>query len=443
MSSRLHLGIRCDHFLSMAAGEAIPQRDIFVGIKDGKIAEVSPWTAEAETRCDQFIDARNQVVLPGLINGHTHLAMTLFRGLEDDVPFHQWLFERILPLEAKLVDREFVRVGTELAALECIRFGVTTVCDMYFYADQIADVIDRAGLRALVSQVFAAGPLPEDRELGTDKAKLFEQLRSKYAAHPRITPMLGPHAPYTCDDVILKKVAQISEQTGAPVTIHLSETEHEVQDSFKEHGKTPVKRLYDLGLLQRRAICAHGVHLDEADQALIKKSGAAIVYNPDSNLKLSSGIAPIARYLADGVQVAFGTDGSASNNDLSLFGAMDVGTKLQKLANHSNTAMVAAQALKCATWGGAHALGLGDRVGSIEVGKEADLICVDLDFPHMQPVHDVRSQLVYAAQGLEVDTVICRGQVLMRGKKIRALNSSRIMEEVAQWRTRIQSASGG
>lgn len=427
---KFDLGIRAQYILRMSSGTKVSsERDFFLGIRAGKIAELRPWVPDDNDLCHDFIDAQNHVLLPGMVNGHTHLAMTLYRGLEDDVPFQKWLFDRILPLESRMVNSEFVRVGTELAALECIRFGVTTVNDMYYFTRVTADTLDRAGLRGLVGQPFASVPLPDDQLLGRDKAKLFEELHEKYCDHSRITAALAPHAPYTCNDQILREVVALSDRFDAPIHIHVSETAHEVQDSLELYQMSPVKRLFGLGILRKTTLAAHCVHLSDEDIGLMRSAGASIVYNPDSNLKLSSGIAPIARYRAEGIRVALGTDGAASNNDLSIFGAMDLGTKLQKMVSGSNTAMVARDALACATQEGADALGLGGVIGSLEIGKEADLILVHLNHPHLQPVHDVQSLLVYSASGLEVDTVICQGKVLMKDGEILTLDRERILSE--------------
>jgi len=434
------IGVRCDYFLPMKDGRADVLRDIFLGINGATIQSVIPWKEDLEKNCKEFFHARDQVVMPGLINGHTHLPMTLFRGLEDDVPFHVWLFDRILPLESKFVSSDFVRVGTELAALECIRFGTTTVTDMYMYCGSVADVIDRAGLRGIASQTWASFPLPEDKDVGTNKTPVFEALLEKYKNHDRVQIGLGPHAPYSCEDDILKEIVRLRDTYGSTIQIHVSETKNEVEEAQKKYGKTPVARLNDLGILQKGTICAHCVHLDDHDLEIMKKSGASVVYNPDSNTKLGSGIAPIVKYLSRGIPVALGTDGSASNNDLSLFGAMDLGTKIQKQASNSSTAMIGEQALRIATWEGARALGLGDVTGSLEEGKKADIICIDLNFPHMQPVHNITSQLVYSANGLEVDSVICNGAFLMRDKKILEFNAAKIREEADHYRDEIQKA---
>lgn len=435
---KFDLGLRVGTLLSMKEGSAIPEPDRFIGVKDGRITVIGPWKASRRAECRKFIDGDKKICIPGLINGHTHLPMTLFRGLEDDVPFHVWLFERILPLEGELVSRAFVRDGTDLGALECIRFGVTTVNEMYFYAGEIADRLDRAGLRATVAQPMAVFPLPEDKELGKDKFALVEKQLKKYAGHPRIRPALGPHAPYSCDDSLLKQVAAFAKKHGTPVHIHVAETEKEVLDSQKEHGKSPVQRLADLGILAPGTICAHCVHLDEKDRVVFKNSGASAVYNPDSNMKLGSGVSPVADFLRRGIPVAIGTDGSASNNDLSLFGAMDIGTKLQKLANRDSVAMVAEQALRMATIEGARALGLEREVGSLEVGKQADIVLVDFNFPHLQPVYDPVSHLVYSTQGLEVAATICAGRVLYSDGKFHTLNFTEVKARAERWSKKIR-----
>ena len=437
MKKRFELGLRADTLLSLAGGQVAPEHNRFVGVNDGVIEVVGPWKDAYAKDCKKLIDGRGGVAMPGLVNGHTHLPMTLFRGLEDDVPFHTWLFERILPLEGALVSKRFVTDGTELAALECIRFGVTTVNEMYFYAGATAEALDRAGMRAIISQTLADFPLPEDKDLGTDKFAIVRKLTKKYAGHRRLEIGLGPHAPYSCSDALLKKVAEVSAELNCPVHTHVSETAREVAESLAKFKETPVERLYRLGVLKPRTICAHCVHLGEPDQKIFKKSGASAVYNPDSNMKLGSGIAPVASYEKKGIPWCFGTDGSASNNDLSLFGAMDIGTKLQKLAKGDTTALTAAQAVYAATLGGAKALGLAEKIGSLEPGKRADFIVVGLGHPHLQPVHDVVSHLVYSTQGLEVRTTVCDGRVLMEEQRFRTLEAEEVFARAAGWRKKI------
>lgn len=438
-AKRFDLGVYAETALPMSGGRALPEAKRFLGVKDGAIVEYGPWRPSRKAECKKFLDGSGQVLLPGLVNGHTHLPMTLLRGVEDDVPFHVWLFERILPLEGKLVSKEFVRAGTELAALECIRFGVTTVNEMYFYASATAAVLDRAGLRANVAQTMADFPLPEDKDLGTDKFALVAALAKRYAGHRRIRAAYGPHAPYSCGDELLRRVAQASGRDGLPVHIHVSETAREVAESVEKHGMSPVARLKKLGLLKPGVICAHCVHLSEADRVVFKAAGASAVYNPDSNMKLGSGIAPVADYQRRGIPWSFGTDGAASNNDLSIFGAMDVGTKLQKLAQGDPTALSAADSLYAATAGGAAAIGWGQEVGSLEVGKRADFLLLNLAHPHLQPVHSVVSQLVYSAQGPEVSVTVCEGRVLYERGKFLTLDEKKIYAAAARWQKKIRA----
>jgi len=438
------LGLRAGHLLTMKDGRGDVLNDYFIGVKDGAIVEVSPFRENLAKESREFIDKKNDIVLPGLINGHTHLAMSLFRGFEDDRPFHEWLFESIFPVEAKLVNEEFVRAGVELSALECIQFGTTTVNDMYFFCHTTAEVIDRVGLRAIVAWPFIDFVVPDEKHLGDQaiptRPARFKEFYDRYRPHPRIRPALGPHAPYTCNDDLIRQVTDLSNQYSIPVHMHVCETAFEVKESIEKYGKTPVRRLDDLGALHPRFIAAHGVHLGEGEMEIFKARGASIVYNPDSNLKLSSGIAPIAKYRKAGVKIALGTDGAASNNDLSMFGAMDLGTKLQKVSNHDNTAMVALDALNLATYEGAKALGLGSLVGSIEVGKRADFISVRTDLPHVKPLYSVLSQLVYAYQGLETDTVVCDGRVLLKDGKHQTIDPASVYQKVEGIRSEVRKA---
>lgn len=433
---RFDLGVYAETLIPMREGKAAPEAKRFVGVKDGRIVEVGPWKPARKRECKRFLDGTGKICLPSFVNGHTHLAMTLFRGLEDDVPFHTWLFERILPLEAAMVSKEFVRVGTELAALECLRFGVTTVNEMYFYAGEAASVLEKAGLRAIVSQPFAKFPLPEDKVLGSDKFAVFSGLRKKFQGHSRIEIGMGPHAPYSCDDALLRKVGEVARETGAPVHIHVSETAKEVEDSRKEYGSSPVVRLEKLGVLGPRTIAAHCVHLDANDREIFERHKSSVVYNPDSNTKLGSGIAPVADYLKRGIPVALGTDGPASSNNLSVLGAANIGTKLQKLATGDNTSLVAGEALRAATCGGARALGFAD-VGTLEAGQKADFVLVDVGVPHLQPMNDPVSHLIYSATGLEVATTVCEGRVLYHEGKFTTLDAKKIYRQAEVWRKKV------
>ncbi|MDZ4677722.1 MAG: amidohydrolase [Oligoflexia bacterium] len=430
--SEFSLGIHCDYLLTMSGGSGKVLHDQFIGVNGSRIATIAPW-GENNWKCDKLIKAKNKIVMPGLINGHTHLCMSLFRGLADDLPFHQWLHEYILPLEAKLVDAKFVRVGTQLAALECIQNGVTTVCDMYFFAQEVATVLDEAGLRGLVCEAITDFPTPDNKNLDDSHFKILQQMCDKYKNHERIQPCVGPHAPYTCSDDTIKKSKEFALKHQIPIVMHVSETQNEVNESLKKYSKTPVKRLFDLGLLTNKTIFAHCVCITDEDIDLLQKTGTSAIYNPESNMKLGSGVAPVPKMLKAGIKVGIGTDGAASNNDLSILSEMDVGAKLQKLSHLDNTALTGIDTLRMATIGGAEALGISKNVGSLEVGKFADIICLDLDSSHMRPLHDVVSQIVYTASAADVETVICHGSVLMENREIKTLDREKIFKEVDEY----------
>ena len=436
-AKKFDIAVRCGHLLTMAPGQNTAVKDQLIGIVGTKIEWMgSPssieWTAE------KTIDASRKIVMPGLINGHTHLPMSLFRGLADDLPFEEWLHKYILPLEGRLVSPEFVRVGTELAALECIQRGVTTVCDMYYFEDEIADVLDKAGLRALVGETVADFPQPDDKEKKGENYAILERMITKYGREGRIIPTVAPHAPYTCSDETLTQALTFARKHHIPITIHVSETKAEVAASLKQFDMSPVERLQKLGFGEyNRCIYAHCVHLSDKDIAILAKDKTGVVHNPESNMKLGSGTAPVRELLAKGVIMGIGTDGAASNNDLNLFGEMDTACKLQKLAHADNTAMTAIQALRMATEGGAQALGIDAYVGSLEPGKYADLIVVDTDSVNMQPLHNPASQLVYATTGTEVETVICHGKILMEEWNILTLNRRDIFARVNRYREKM------
>lgn len=434
------IGIHCDYFLPMSEGKAEVFRDYFIGIINSKIETVTPFNPEHQNQSTRFIEAKNKVIMPGLVNGHTHLPMTLFRGLADDLPFADWLYKYIIPLEGKLLNPEFVRVGTSLAALESIRFGVTTICDMYFFANIVAEVIDQSGLRGVVCEAVVDFPSPDDKNHEGIAYEMLEKMIAKYKNNDRITACIAPHAPYTCGDETLKKASAFSKKHGIPLHIHVAETENEFKESIEKYKMTPVERLHKLYVTGPNSIFAHCVHLNDFDIEIMTETKTAAIYNPESNMKLSAGVAPIPKLLKAGVKLGIGTDGAASNNDLSIFREMDTGAKLQKLYNNNNTAMTALDCLGLSTLGGATALGLGNQIGSLEAGKFADVIIVDLNYPHMQPIHNIASQLVYSTSGLEVDTVICHGKILLENREFKTLNSDKIYRDVEKYRKIIQSS---
>ncbi len=430
------IAIRCGYLLTMKDRNTEVLEDQLIGIEGEKITFIGPWIKEGWTS-KNFIDASKNAVMPGLINAHTHLPMSLFRGLADDLAFHDWLNKYILPLEGRLVNPEFVRLGAELSLLECIYSGTTTFADMYYFEDEIGDVIDRVGLRTLLGETVFDYAAPDNKKQDGGDYKILDRICEKYSSHPRISPCIAPHAPYTCSDDTLKKVLAYAQNKNIPIQIHVSETKREFDDSLSAYGKTPIKRLWDLGLLSHPSVLAHCVHLSDDDIKILASSKASPVYNPESNMKLGVGAAPIRKLLDSGIRVGIGTDGPASNNDLSLFKEMDAGTKLQKLASGNNTEMTATEALRMATIDGAKALGLESKIGSLEVGKLADVVVVNLRLPHMQPLHNLASQLVYSANGSEVLSVICHGKLLLDNKIPTTIKPESLFQEIAAYRKRV------
>ncbi len=424
--SQYDIGIRCGHLLTMAAGQDETLKDYFIGIKGADIVTVAPYPRK-KPKCKKFIDASKQAVLPGLINGHCHQGMNLFRGIADDLPFHTWLFDHILPLEKKNITASFVSTAVELALLESIKFGVTTTCDMYFFVDSAAKATDKAGTRALLSQAISNLPSP-DAPNPMDAFSRLEKLQKQYSNHERIQIAYGPHAPYTCDDVLLREILDHNTRK-APICIHVSETKKEVEDSLKEFGMTPPQRLEKLGVLESQVVMFHGVHITDDDIKLLSKvKNLGLVHNPESNMKLGVGVLPVLKILDAKIPVGLGTDSVSSNNNLNILGEVATVAKLHKVVTGDLTAIPARLALLMATRIGAEALGMADRIGSIEEGKLADIITIDLDLPHMQPLYDLPSQLAYSATGMEVNTVLCHGRLLMKDRKVLTLNEAAVLE---------------
>lgn len=438
MKSKYTLGIR--------AGYLVPMNDqnqyfenYFIGIHDDKITTVQPFKKNMISHCHKFLNLEHQIVMPGLINTHTHLAMTLLRGIEDNLNLQDWLFTRIFPLEGQFVNKKFVEVGTRLAAFECIRFGTTTVSDMYFYPETALKVWDTMGLRGVFGQPMISFPSPESADGNNDLLfKKFDQLFKKYQNHNRLQVSLAPHAPYTCTPELLKQVQEKQQQTGCLVHIHVAETQAEVKDVKTRFSATPVEHLKNIGLLNPRTVMAHVVHTNTKDQKLMAQSGAHVLHNPDSNFKLGSGIAPVTDYLKQNINVALGTDGVASNNDLSLFGAMDLMAKAQKVNATDISKFTTWMALNAATTSGAQALGLSKQVGQIAEDYLADIISVDTQFAHLTPISDPSSHLVFSTQGLEVDTTIVAGKILMQNKKFKVPGFEQTLKEAQRVRVKIK-----
>lgn len=369
---------------------------------------------------EKVIDALGGIVMPGLINTHTHAAMTCFRGLADDLPLMTWLNEHIFPAESML-SADMVYQGTLLACAEMILSGTTTFCDMYLFEDAVAAAAQCAGMRALVGEVLYDFPSPNygPIEKGFEYTKM---LIDKWGDGPLVSIAVEPHSPYLCSAELLQKAKKLSDHYSIPLAIHLAETEHEVRQIQEKHGLTPVGHLAGLGILGPRMIADHCVALTHEDIVLLKQFDVKVAHNPESNMKLASGVAPLPELIGNGITVGLGTDGCASNNNLDLFQEMDSAAKLHKVSTLDPTVMDAQAVVKMATIDGARVLGMDARVGSLEAGKHADIIVIDIRKPHLTPMYNVYSHLVYAVTGNDVATVIIDGRIVMEEKELKTLD---------------------
>lgn len=389
----------------------------------------------------EVIDATGKVVIPGLINGHTHVPMTLFRGIADDLDLQEWLTKYIFPAEAKNVTEDFVRVGTRLGLAEMLRSGTTTYCDMYYFEDAIADETFKAGMRGVLGETVIDFPVADNKTYEAGLAYT-ERFVKKWQGNSLIVPAIAPHAPYTVSEEHLKAARAFSDRTGAPIVTHISETKREVDDSIKAKGTSPIEYLNRIGFLNDRVIAAHVVWPTENELGLLKKLGVGIVHNPQSNMKLASGVSPVPAMLKEDLPLGLGTDGAASNNDLSMWEEMDSAAKLHKLISNDPKAVSAQEAFEMATIRGARALHLEKEIGSIEKGKRADLVIVDLDALHQTPFYNIYSDLVYATKAGDVRTVIIEGRVVMRDRKLLTLNEETIKADARRYRERIIKSVG-
>ena len=412
-----------------------------VVIKDGTIVAVGPSESlKSKFKAKETINANGKIVMPGLINTHTHAAMVIFRGFADDLPTQEWLENYIWSAEAKYINAETVRLGTLLAIAEMIRSGITTFNDMYFFEDEVVQAAKEAGIRAVVGECLLDFPTP-NKKTPQEGLKYTEMLIQKWRDDPLITVAVAPHAPYTCSPEILKSAKNLSDKYNVPLHIHLSETEKEVNDIQKKYSLTPVEYLDSLGVLGDNVIAAHCVHLTEEDIQLIVQRKVGVAHDPESNMKLASGVAPIPDLLDAGVKIGLGTDGAASNNDLNMFEEMDTTAKLHKVFRHDPTVIDARTVVEMATIGGARVLGLNDQIGSIEGGKKADIIIINLNKPHTVPLYNPYSHVVYAIDGADVETVIIEGRIVMRNHKILTISEDEIIQDVHVLTARIKEES--
>ena len=389
----------------------------------------------------ETIDELGNVVLPGLVNTHTHAPMVMYRGLADDLALMDWLQKYIFPAEAKTVSPEMVRIGTRLAALEMIESGTTTYADMYYFEEEIAKTTRDAGLRGVLGQTIIQFPVA-DAKTPAEGLKRAESFIKSFRNDSLIVPAVAPHALYTNDAATLVACAALGRKYGVPVIIHLAETEDEVKIAREQHQATPVGYLESLGFWGPRTLAAHGVWVNDDDIQILKKHGVGVSHNPESNMKLASGTAPVTKYLAAGIALGLGTDGAASNNDLDMFGAMRQASFLAKHATHDPTAVPAQTALDMATIGGARALGMEKLIGSLEVGKRADLITVSMGAARQTPMYDPISHLVYVTRGDDVRSTIVNGKVLMKNRELRTLDREAVIDAANRLSQKVKAAVG-
>jgi 5-methylthioadenosine/S-adenosylhomocysteine deaminase len=433
----------CD--LVVVAGAALPMDAAFtvrgataVAVRGGEILALgSPAEIDAAYVPRSRVVRAGGVLLPGFVNTHTHAAMNLLRGLSNDQPLMEWLRKFIFPAEAKNVSPAFVRAGTDLACLEMIRGGTTAFADMYYFESDVASSVEKAGLRAVLGETWLDFPAPGHANLEESKS-VTRAFLEKWKGHPRVTAAIAPHAPYTCSRETLLAARTLADEFGAPLLMHVSETQDEQKQILEKYGKSPVAWLDEIGFLGPRLSIAHGVWLSPDDLKVLAERKVSLSHNPESNMKLGSGVAPVAAARKAGVVVGLGTDGVAgSNNDLDMLDAMDFAGKLAKVSALDPTPLAAPDLLRMATIDGARTLGLDRLVGSLEPGKRADLIVVDLDNAHAQPVFDLPSTVVYASRAGDVSLTVVDGKVLWDGRRVTTLDEAKVLAAAKEWRGKV------
>ena len=398
-------------------------------IKDDLIAEISDEIDDSNA--DKIIDAEGKILLPGLINTHTHLSMTLFRGLADDLSLDSWLNDHIWPMEANL-NGDYCYIGALLGAVELIKSGTTTFSDMYFYMEDVARAVEDAGIRAVLSYGMIDFGDAERREAEIkENMALYDACNGM--ADGRIKVFFGPHSPYTASEELLVKVRELADEHNIGIHIHVSETQKEINDSLDERGIRPFEYLEKIGFLGPDVVAAHCVWLSDEEIEIIKKHGVKVSHNPCSNMKLASGVAPVSKLIDNDICVSIGTDGASSNNNLDLIEELKTASLLQKVSTLDPKVLTSDEAIEMATIKGAEALGLGDEIGSIEVGKKADIILIDTNSANMVPdSSSLSSNVIYSANGSNVDTTICNGKILMENKKLTTLDEDEIYAKAKQ-----------
>jgi len=448
--SAIALGQKQDIDLIVTHGIVVamdPARSVYqdgaVAVRGDVIVAVGPRTAiEDKYHSTQLIDAQGALILPGFINGHTHVPMTLFRGLHDDVTLNDWLYKYIFPAEAKNVNEEFVRWGTRLAAAEQIRAGVTTFADMYYFEDAIAEETKAAGMRGVLGETFIDFPAPDNKS-EAEMLAYTEKFLKKWQGDPLIHAAPAPHSIYTCSKKTLQDSAALARKYHAPILIHVAEMKKERDDSEKQNGMSPVQYLEKLGILGPDVVAAHCIFVDADDRKTLAERGVGCVHNPSSNMMIASGVAPVPEQRAAGIAVGLGTDGPAgSNNDLDIMEEIDLAAKLAKISKMDPLAIGAKDVVAMATIDGARAVHLEKEIGSLEVGKKADLVLIGLNEPNAVPMYEVYAQIAYSLKGSDVQTVIVGGKVLMRDRKLLTLDEPAILRKAREYGKSVKASLG-
>ncbi|HAS8351397.1 TPA: amidohydrolase [Vibrio vulnificus] len=407
-----------------------------VVVSDGKIIAVGGPELTAKYQAKKVLDVKGDIVMPGLINTHTHGSMTVFRSLGDDVPdrLHRYIF----PLENKLVSRDMVRTGANLANIEMIKGGVTTYADMYYFEDEVAKTVDKAGLRAVLGETIINFPVA-DAQTPEEGIAYAVRFINEYKDHPRITPAFAPHAPYTNTTENLQKIAALSEELNVPVMIHLAETDREKEEIAKRTGgKSPVQYMADIGVLNNRLLAAHVIMADDNDLNLLKKYDVGVAHNISANTKSAKGVAPVTQMLEKGIRTGLGTDGPMSSNTLTTMNELNLVGKIHKLETKNRAAMPPLTVVEMATIGSARALHMDDKIGSLETGKLADIIVVDTKAPNMVPVYSPYAALVYGANGANVRHTIVDGVILMEDRQLLTVNENEIIQDAQRFAEKVR-----
>ncbi|BCB96613.1 5-methylthioadenosine/S-adenosylhomocysteine deaminase [Dissulfurispira thermophila] len=421
-------------------------KDGAIAVKGAEIIDVDIYeNISKKYSSENIVGGKGRAVLPGLINTHTHAAMVYFRGLADDMPLNDWLKNYIWPAENEWLSNEFVFDASQLACLEMLKAGVTTFNDMYFFCDSVANAAEKIGMRAVIGAGIVDFPTKTGNSADDyiNNAERFIEKWKKGVRDELITPCIAPHSTYTCSSETLKKSKKIAERLDVLLHIHLSETEWEVSEVLSRYGKRPIEYLHSIGFLDERVVAAHCVWVEDREIEMLANHKVGVSHCIESNLKLASGFAPVGAMLKSGVRVTFGTDGAASNNDLNILGEMSTAAKVHKAVLKDSVALDARTIITMATRWGAEVLGLGKSVGSIEKGKLADIITINLKVPHLAPIYDVYSHIVYAVMASDIETVMVNGRLLINNRMLITADENSILQKAFEWGRKISLWSNG